>query len=284
MNLQLDNTDIWQCGEELYVKRSDGNIVRIQGSSTGPLAQLLTHLRSHTDVDGFPSETVSREQTARLLRFLLDNGLVRDEKPATATVRKLGFFGGQDVLDHLSRHLRCAGTQLQFQAVKSPADLGGLQLLLIASPVFDQASLLADLGDEAYRRQIPALYTEYSPTTFTLGPLAVPWMDTPSIHCYLKRKSVNLSHPQLYSEFIQSQDKVRINEAVVSRYPYFGIGVQLTQAELEKFWQFKGRLSTHLMGRSVTYDFLQHRVEHSRVLKDPMSPLFRHTPFTPFNG
>ena len=128
---------------------------------------------------------------------------------------------------------------------------------------------MTEIGDRSYREQIPLLFCEFSAMSFTIGPLILPKQHTPSLNCYLKRRTVNAKSPELFAEMISQHSETLLT---------------LLCEEISRFMKFDGNCSKHLVGMSVTINFITYEIEKSRVLKDPMSKLFTRTPFIPFNG
>lgn len=287
MKLILENIDIWQCRDALYCKRSDGHLIKILSSHLDKVRQVLHSLQTEKLWQDIQDETLCREEWDEIIRFLLQNQIVRQaysNPQGHIRHKKLGIYAAEDVFEQTQQGLGIEGFQLDFRRVEKPSDLDGLQFLLVLAPVFDHYQDLEEISHEAYRRQIPLLYAEFSPTCISIGPLVEPSMETPSLACYMKRKKMNLNNLGLYSEFIQSEDKEHVHQAQVSQYPYFHIGLELLRIELHYYWTYQARLSTRLMGKSISIDFIQYRCEQSRVLKDPTSDLFVKTPYAPFNA
>lgn len=247
------------------------------------IIEVLKHLRRASSLEEFQSENVSKTEFSEIVKFLLSNNLIYREFERKKQTKKIGFYGNNDVYTHLETDLKTEHFDLNFISVNESSNVQGLQLILAISPVFDHYSLLQDLSYRSYKSLIPILYVEFSPSTLTLGPLVVPAMNTPSLSCYMKRKAVNLSSLALYSEFILSEEKQRCHDVDIRSYSHYLAGMQMITTELERFWTFKGKLSTHLMGKSYTIDFLQYKTEETLILKDPASPLFKSSVLSPFN-
>lgn len=275
--------DIWECKDAIYCKRSDGNLIKIQSMANHKIIEVLKHLRRASSLEEFQSENVSKTEFSEIVKFLLSNNLIYREFERKKQTKKIGFYGNNDVYTHLETDLKTEHFDLNFISVNESSNVQGLQLILAISPVFDHYSLLQDLSYRSYKSLIPILYVEFSPSTLTLGPLVVPAMNTPSLSCYMKRKAVNLSSLALYSEFILSEEKQRCHDVDIRSYSHYLAGMQMITTELERFWTFKGKLSTHLMGKSYTIDFLQYKTEETLILKDPASPLFKSSVLSPFN-
>ncbi len=287
MKITLENIDIWQCREAVYCKRCDGHLLKIQSPHIDKVTKVLEHLKQGDDWQSFEDEDLSAEERNDIIKFLVQNQLARHEysnKQAHQAHKQLGVFASDDIYAALCQELHPEGFLLDFKRVQHCEDLEGIQMLLVVSPVFDHYHLLEDISNACYRCQLPLLYAEFSPTAFSLGPLVEPSLGTASLACYMKRKEVNLSKLNLYSEFICSEDKKQLQQAEASRYPYFHIGLQLLQTELAYYWKYKGQLSMRLMDRQIVLDFLQFQCEQCRVLKDPTSELFAQATYTPFNG
>ncbi|HPB35300.1 MAG TPA: hypothetical protein PK994_02895 [Bacteroidales bacterium] len=284
MKIKIQNMDIWECRDAIYCKRSDGNLIKIQSKANHKILEVLKHLRSVASLEDFQSEFVSGTEFSEIVKFLLSNNLIYKECEQKKQLKKIGFYGNKDVFKHLGSDLKTEQFELSFNPVYENNSVQGLHLILTISPVFDHYSLLQDLSFRSYKSMIPVLYAEFSPSTLTLGPLVVPAMNTPSLGCYMKRKAVNLSSLALYSEFILSEEKQRFHNVDIRSYAHYLAGMQLIATELERFWSFKGKLSTHLMGKSYTIDFLQYKTEETQILKDPASSLFKRPAFSPFNA
>lgn len=284
MKIKIHNMDIWECKDAIYCKRSDGNLIKIQSKANHKIIEVLKHLRSAASLEDFQSENVSKTEFSEIVKFLLSNNLIYRECERKKQTKKIGFYGNKDVFTHLETDLKTELFDLNVVSVNEDCHIQGLQLILAISPVFDHYSLLQDLSYRSYKSMIPILYVEFSPSTLTLGPLVVPAMNTPSLSCYMKRKAVNLSSLTLYSEFILSEDKQLCHNVDIRSYAHYHSGMQMIMNELDRFWSFKGKLSTHLMGKSYTIDFLQYKTEETQILKDPASPLFKSQIFSPFNA
>lgn len=284
MKIQIENMDIWQCHDALYCKRSDGNLIKIQSQANSKILEVIHHIQQEKSMEDFSSEDVSREEFGEIVRFLLSNHIISKQKEKNILEKQIGFYGNDKVLAFLQNHFRAEGYQLTFVPLKEKSQIQHLHLILVISPVFDYYTFLQELSDESYKSMTPLLYAEFSPTTFSIGPLVVPLMGTPSLQCYMKRKAVNLRNLGLYSEFIEAGDKEKCHEANICEFPYFNIGMQLISMEIERFWDYKGVLSTDLMAKSIVINFSDYQIEKSRILKDPLSPLFQRSTYAPFNG
>lgn len=287
MKLTLENIDIWQCQQELYCKRSDGHLIKIQSPQIDKILKVLRGLQEERVWQDFEDEDLSQEERNEIIRFLLQNHIIRREhkNPQGHILHKqIGVFAAEDIFEQVTKRLCVKDFHFDFKAVNSCKDLDGIHFLLVLAPVFDHYKRLEEISNACYRRQLPLLYAEFSPTCFSLGPLVEPSMETPSLACYMKRKKMNLNNLSLYSTFIRSEDKSLVQRALASEYPYFGIGLDLIACELGYYWLYQAQLSTRLMGKSIVFDFIQYRCEQSRVLKDPSSELFQKTPYSPFNA
>lgn len=287
MKITLENIDIWQCQQALYCKRSDGHLIKIQSPHIDKVLQVLHGLKKEHDWQASEDESLSAEERNEIIKFLLQNQILRREysNPAGHIQHKvIGIYAADDIVEQVQKRIRIDGFQFVFSRVNDAKDLEGIQFLLVLSPVFDRYTALEKIAKACYRRQIPLLYAEFSPTCFSIGPLVEPSMETPSLACYMKRKKINLNNLGLYSEFIRAEKKELLHETKASEYPYFGIGMDLLKTELYYYWHYQAQLSTRLMGKSITIDFIQYHCEQSRILKDPSSDLFAKTPFTPFNA
>lgn len=284
MNIHIDNMDIWQSPDALYCKHSDGQLVKIQSNGNEKILRVISHIRTHGKLDDFHDDDISRSDMNEIVRFLLDNGILLKDKDSADQKLKIGFFGNEEIVTALAERQKLKGYQMDFKPVRTRDDLKGCQFILVSSPVFDQYRQLEDIAIESYRQQLPLLYSELSPTTFTVGPLVIPLLGTASLACYMKRKTVNLRNLGLYSEFIQCSDRQKCCQANVAKYPYFEASLCLLERELQCYWDHKGHCSTHLIGKSTVIDFSRYTTESSRILKDPLSPLFNQAPYAPFNG
>ncbi|MCK9300938.1 MAG: hypothetical protein M0P23_06125 [Bacteroidales bacterium] len=284
MKIKIQNMDIWECKDAIYCKRSDGNLIKIQSNANHKIIEVLKHLRTTASLENFQSEYISKTEFSEIVKFLLSNNLIYRENERKKQTKKIGFYGNNDVFAHLNADLKTEQFELSFDPVYENKTVQGLHLILAISPVFDHYSLLQELSYRSYKSMIPILYVEFSPSTLTLGPLVVPAMNTPSLSCYMKRKAVNLSSLALYSEFILSEEKQRCHNVDIRSFAHYSSGMQLIMNELERFWTFKGKLSSHLMGKSYTIDFLQYKTEETQILKDPASPLFKSSVYSPFNA
>lgn len=284
MPISIENMDIWECGDKLYCKRSDGNLLKIQSSVNDQIIEMLHYIQENHSLDNFTSDKIDKQSFGEIVRFLLSNGIIHQERDNKKTNKRIGFFGDEDLFRQLEKDLLSEHFHWEFRYVQKASELQGLHLLLVVAPIFDHYSFLQELSDCAYRNRLPLLYAEFSPNTFCIGPLVLPLLGSPSLNCYMKRKSVNLRNLHLYSEFIQSNDKKKQIKAVIQQFPYYRTGMSLLGLELDRFWLYKSALSHHLVGKSITMDFIRYTSEHSRILKDPLSPLFQHSTYTPFNG
>lgn len=287
MKTTIENIDIWQCKDALYFKRSDGHLLKMQGANMDKVLKVIHFVAQEKPLTEFRDFSISREELSEIVKFLLQNQIIcqkHGNSQGHISHKSVGVYAADDVIETLKERLQIEAYQLKFKKVKNKEDLAGIQMLLVISPVFDHYSELEDLSNACYRREIPLMYAEFSPTSFSIGPIVEPSMHTPSLACYMKRKKVNLNNLDLYAEFIAADDKELLHGVMVSEFPYFNIGIELLKTELFYFWKYQGKLSTRLMGKSVVLDFIQYRSEQSKVLKDPTSPLFAKTPFVPFNA
>ncbi len=287
MKAEVENLDIWRIEDSLYCKRSDGHLTRIQSDRTDILVKILANIRECGEILPPDDEDISPAVFSQIVRFFLDNGIIREakESPDGGHTRIIGFFGQDDVFKELPVMLKSQGIILKFKKVSKASQLNGIHLLLVIAPVFDNFRQLKELSDSCYRKGLPLLYSSFGPTTFTIGPLCIKSIDTPSLNCYIKRRAVNLKAPGEYAEFIRSDNKEQIETARMTAFPYFEAGMNILRREINRFFLHHGKLSYPLTGKSYTYDFTRFSVEESLVLKDPLSPLFTpNAPFTPFNG
>lgn len=284
MKIKIQNMDIWECKDAIYCKHSDGNLIKIQSQANNKVVEVLKHIQATESLDDFHSPKISKEEFSEIARFLLSNNLIIKEYEHKKQKKKIGFYGNSDVFNHLPSDIKTDKYDLSFFSVNENSSIQGLHLILAISPVFDHYSFLQELSHRSYKSMIPVFYVEFSPSTLTLGPLVVPALNTPSLTCYMKRKAVNLSQLSLYSEFILSEEKQRCHKVDIRSYAHYISGMQLISTELERFWSFKGKLSTHLMGKSYTIDFLQYKTEETQILRDPFSPLFKNSTYSPFNA
>lgn len=287
MKTTIENIDIWQCKDALYFKRSDGHLLKMQGSHMEKVLNVIRFIAQEKPLSEFKDNSISREELGEIVKFLLQNQIICQRHSNTQghiCHKSVGVYAADDVVNVLNERLQPEGYQLRFKQVRTTEDLLGIQFLLVISPVFDHYRELEELSKVCYQREIPLMYAEFSPSSFCIGPIVEPRWHTPSLACYMKRKKVNLNNLDLYAEFIAADDKEQVHAVKVTEFPYFNIGMELLKTELFYFWKYQGKLSTRLMGKSVVLDFIQYRSEQSQVLKDPGSSLFAKTPFVPFNA
>lgn len=285
MKVTLNNLDLWRIDDSLYCKRSDGHLTHIQSDHTDLLIKVIRHIGQCGELVPPYDEELTPECFSDIVRFLLDNNILEEVPETEKKERTIGFTGPEDVFKTLPSYLSTDNYDIHFEKVRDATDLPGLNLLLVIAPVFDNYGELKVLSDASYRIGLPLFYSAFGPTTFTLGPLSVPQLDTPSLNCYIRRKVTNLKSPEMYATFIRSEVKEHVTASRVTDYPYFEAGMTLLRIETDRFLRHHGNMSYQLMGKSYTYDFTRFTVEESCVLKDPLSPLFTpNAPFTPFNG
>ena len=292
MNTYMKDTDIWRAGTCIYCKRGDGHLIRIQSSQPDKVLTVIDALKKGQGAEAVQTDGISPEDFSSIAQFLMRQGLaVSTPKPRTGAFH-IGFFGSDTLMRICSeRFSKNSGAPAAdssgpvWKKVSTESDLEGLQLLLVFCNLFDRYETIRDLSDEAYRRGLPLLHASLTPTSFTIGPLSVPRLDTPSLHCYMKRRSVNLKDPAIYSDFIFATDRQAIFLSDPSELPYLDAGLNILGNELQTLVDHDCALSLHLMGKSHTFDFAQFTYEESTVLKDPLSPLFSsNAPYTPFNN
>ncbi len=284
MKTTLIHTDIWRCGSDLYCKQGDGQLIRIQSNRIKEIIDYLTYIQKEGRHDDYCPEGLERKDAGQIIRFLLDNHIISLEDEEKVLERHIGFFGSDEMFEDLEKGGNPQGLCLHWHKIRQKEGLDGLNFILVTTPVFEHCDELIALSNSAYKRCIPLMYSELTPTNLTLGPLVCPQDNTASLHCYIKRKKVNLKHPEMYAEFIGSSGKEAISTIRMRSFSSYPLGLAWIRMELEKILRFHFKLSGHLIEHSYSVDFTSLSMEDSRVLKDPLSPLFHPAHYVPFNG
>ena len=284
--MQLNNLEVWQLKETLYFKYSDGHLLKISGENVSKIKYLIEFLKEEKeekDIQELTSEKISPEEIKELLTFLIKNGIVIPDKKTENKIHKIAFYGNVEALEYIKENIKFKN-EIIWNNISDLNSIENVDLILFIAPVFDDIKFIEELSNYSYKKQIPLFYNELLPLAVNIGPFVMPQMHSPSLLCYTKRKMSNVKNLQLYSEFIFSLDKTKLNNVKLTNYPFYRISIELIIKELEQYIEYDGLLSNHLIAKSVIIDFLAYNIEKSRVLKDPSSELFHSTPFTPFNG
>jgi hypothetical protein len=279
--MKIRNIDIFESANTLYIKCSDGKLINISGDDIEKVKIVINHLMAGNSMKKLKSLVLFPDEVDEIVSYLYQNDILIDTEKKREKKRDLVGFYGDNVLFKL---LKDKLNLISFKRVTTLDDLDEITFLIVATPLFEHFIQLQEISTKAYKNNINVLYSEITSMSFTVGPLSIPDMQTPSLGCYMQRKLTNVKAPHLYTQFIYSKDKKTIKSSSIQDYPYFRVGLELLIEEINRYLKYDGTVSQHLIAKSLTINFFNYECEESRVLKDPFSPVFTSTPFVPFNG
>lgn len=275
--MKLNNCEIWESSGCLYIKNSKGIIVKLTGESVYKVKMVIKSLVVKEPLSD--NVQIVDSEVKEVLMLLANLGVIQEDEKKDIFHSKIGVYADGNILEAMKSHL----PGFDIELIQDIADIKNYNLLVVILSCHLDYVMMAEIGDRSYREQVPLLFCEFSAVSFTIGPLILPKQHTPSLNCYLKRRTVNAKSPELFAEMI-SRHSVTLLKSEFEDYHYYKIYLTLLCEEISKFMKFDGNCSKHLVGMSVTINFITYEIEKSRVLKDPMSKLFTRTPFIPFNG
>lgn len=275
--MKLNNCEIWESFGCLYIKTPNDVLLKLTGESIDNVKIIINSILSQTRL---PDDSdISVDEIKEIFMLLAELNILGKNEKEVPLSSKVGIYADSSLLAGV--RARLPGYDIDL--IKDVSSLLNYDFLVVVSPFYSQHVIISEIGYYSYQNQIPLLFCEFSRVSFTIGPLVLPKEHTPSLNCYLKRRTVNAKSPKLFAEMI-SQTSKSLFKTQCFDYHYNDMYLFLLCEEISKFVKYNGAYSKHLVGMSITTNFVTYEIEKSRILKDPLSKLFTKTPFIPFNG
>lgn len=276
--MKFNNCEIWGSSSCLYIRTPKDILVKLSGEDVSKIKLVVESILSKEP--NINSSLLIDSDVKEVLMLLDKMGVIQDNKKEEDVIQyKIGIYSDESMLKELKTRM----PNFNIEIIHDFEKLNNYSLILILSPFFKDYITLSKIGYKSYQEQVPLLFCEFSAMSFTIGPLVLPKKHTPSLNCYLKRRMVNSKSPELFAEMITQYSEPLLKPKFQDFY-YHDIYLTLICEEISKFLKLDGSYSKHLIGMSITTNFVTYEIEKSKILKDPMSKLFTRTPFTPFNG
>ncbi len=275
--MKLINGEIWESSNCLYIKTFNDVLLKFTGEDVDKVKLVINCVLSQSKL---PSNSdVSKSELLEIFALLRKLNIIQECQQEQSCPSKIGIYADTSSLIAIKSRL----PHFDIEAIQDTKKLTDYNLLVIVSPFNPNHISISEIGYSSYQYQVPLLFCEFSVINFTIGPLVLPKEHTPSLNCYLKRRAVNAKSPKLFIEMITQPSKP-LSKLQCDDYHYHEMYLTLLCEEISRFIEHDGVYSKHLVGMSITTNFMTYEIEKSRILKDPLSKLFTKTPFIPFNG
>ena len=181
--MKLNNCEIWESSGCLYIRTSQGIIVKLTGESVNKVKMVVKSLVLKEPLSD--NVQIVDSEVKEVLVLLVNLGVIQEDEKKDIFHSKVGVYADGNILEAMKSHLPGVDIEL----IQDIADIKNYNLLVVILSCHLDYIMMTEIGDRSYREQIPLLFCEFSAMSFTIGPLILPKQHTPSLNCYFKRMS-----------------------------------------------------------------------------------------------
>lgn len=288
--LELSQATIYRADQRLFATHSDHNLIEIVGDDVPFLEVIVQGAQAGQSVEAITDKLyndfqIEEEYATQLIDWLADSGILqRHHKADVENVERTAYIFAPMLTWEQKKEV--CETISDSHLTISPSDsVEGANIVLFISPILDHLSDFESVNRVAYEAGIISFHFGADLQTFTVGPLCIPTQQTPCLHCYFKRKLVNMRNLSQTLQFIRHPNRQLVHKGTQTNNPAFQLGLTHLRHELGRILQ-TDYIRSALTACSVVYDTVHHEVQSSRILKMPFCPVCaKRTPFyAPFNG
>lgn len=288
--LTVSGTTIYRAEERLFVTQNDHNLVEITGGDVPLLDCILRGVQAGQSVETIAGELlldfqVGDDYTGQLVDWLVESGVLqRGAGLAAEFVERVTYLFAPS-LSLSDKEQVCRYLSDDRLTISLTDSIESADLVLFMSPILEHLTVFEDVNRKAYEAGLVSCHFSADVQTFTVGPLSVPAMQTPCLHCYMQRKLINRQNLSQTLQFIRHSGSEIISHSSPANSPVFQTGLAYLRHELTRALS-SNPVQSVLIGCSALYDTRQHTVQQSRILKMPFCPVCsQRTPFyAAFNG
>lgn len=286
--LTVSNSALYGDSKTIYVTSGDHNLVEITGDDVGVVEVIIKEILSHPSRDEVFEKIKDQIDNDKdyydgIIEWLISSNIVEETQPISCVpqVMNTHIFSPYLTLASQQQALADIDTELIKYTL---TDINSASLIIVFAPIFEFFEEVARINAFAYKHGVTICHVGMDRSTFTLGPICEPKINSPCLVCYAKRKLSNLKNPQKTLSFVKHANKEIANHYNLQSNQYFKIALHYLKTELEKFTLTKGSISA-IIGKSLVFDNIYYNISKSKILRLPGCPACNaEEHFSPLNA
>lgn len=280
--LLIDDVAIFESNEGIYISRGDHALVNVKGNDVPLVLNVIRAFRENDSMDEVYYDLMQKygideSRYHRIVNWLLNNRILRQERPARTNTYRLTVIGSfnsaEQVTDKLLSQLDGADahfTLQQFIDIRQPFVPTSLDadtdLVVVFSPLFEQFDRFKQINETLYKQQLRYLHVGIDESGYTLGPLVLPALKAPCLKCYAQRKIVNMADPDQYLKFTALTNVEKLTDMSLPAMRHFDLLAKHVQLVVTDYLRLG---HSEFLGKSVVVDLVGSQMHTSKVLKVP---------------